>query len=332
VRLQQLFLGALVSIILSSTVQVFYYASVTRSDLKEKIRLKYVREWLKGSTVNLYYSLGNQVAAFPIILLFLVGGQAARGNYQAAATYSNVIGYSIFISYALYPRLLEGESVKSATQSLKNVMMFAIPMTVIVLSIPQSLLTVLNLQYSEAVPILILLSIDSLVLVATQFLTMVIFGVEKLDQEAAISMNKLLRSRIFKIFTLPLVQGAISIPACLYVLTRYATSEAVLAAIYVTAINLSLHTATLLVQYAITRRSVAIEIPWRSIGKYLLASLPTAALLLLIPDQTTLTPTFFIAITGAAIYAAVLLPIDRDARQIVIDVWNEVRNMFRSTN
>ena len=331
VRLQQLFLGALLSIILSSTVQVLYYVSISRPVLKEKVQWKYVREWLKGSTANLYYSIGNQVAAFPIILLFLLGGQAARGDYQAASTFSNIIGYSLFISYALYPRLLAGESVKGVAQSLKTVMMFAIPMTAIVLSIPRSLLTILNVQYSEAVPILILLAIDSLMLIGSQFLTSVIFGVEKLDEEATISMNKLVRSKIFKIFTLPFIQGAISIPACLYALTHYAQNEPVTAAVVVSAINLSLHAATLLAQYRIAHPSIAIKIPWTNIGKYIVASLPTAAMLFVIPTQTTLASTFAVAIAGFAIYAAILLATDRDARQIAVAISNEIRNIFGKT-
>jgi len=74
--------------------------------LKQKIRWEYVKEWLKGSVANIYNIAGNQIAAFIFILLFIYGGKAARGNYATAAIIANIIAYSFFLSFALYPKLL----------------------------------------------------------------------------------------------------------------------------------------------------------------------------------------------------------------------------------
>ena len=124
--LKQLFLGAMLSLIGSAAIQVVYYLKLTWQDLKQKIQWTYARAWLKASTVNIYNAVGTQLAAFSLILLFLLGGQAARGNYQAAATFANVISYSLFLSYALYPKLLGEGTLKDAASSLKMVLMFAI--------------------------------------------------------------------------------------------------------------------------------------------------------------------------------------------------------------
>jgi O-antigen/teichoic acid export membrane protein len=327
VQLQQLFLGALLSIIISVTIQVLYYLKLTSTDLKQKIRWPYTKEWLKGSTVNIYNAIGTQLAASTIILLFLLGGQAARGNYQAATTFSNIIGYALFLSYALYPKLLAENNLKDATSSLRIVLMFAIPMTTIILSIPQSLLTILNIQYNEATPILLLLAIDAFILLITQFYTSVIFGVEKIDEEATIPIKKLVKSKIFKIFTLPYAQAAISIPTCLYVLTQLAASRPVRAAVYVTAINLTAHTIILLIQYAMMHKAVPLKIPWKNMAKYIIASAPSALVLYFLPDVTTLTLTVAATTLGAAIYLIILLAIDREARKLVIAIFKEIKDM-----
>lgn len=327
VQLQQLFLGALLSIIISVTIQVLYYLKLTSTDLKQRIRWAYTKEWLKGSTVNIYNAIGSQLAASTIILLFLLGGQAARGNYQAATTFSNIIGYALFLSYALYPKLLAENNLKDATSSLRIVLMFAIPMTTIILSIPQSLLTILNIQYNEATPILLLLAIDAFILLITQFYTSVIFGVEKIDEEATIPIKKLVKSKIFKIFTLPYAQAAISIPTCLYVLTQLAASRPVRAAVYVTAINLTAHTIILLIQYAMMHKAVPLKVPWKNAAKYLIASAPSAVILYFLPDVTTLTLTVAAATLGAAIYLIILLAIDREARKLVIAIFKEIKDM-----
>jgi O-antigen/teichoic acid export membrane protein len=329
VRFQQLFLGALLSLIVGATVQVIYYLTLTAGELKQKIQWTYAREWLKGSTANLYNAIGTQLAAIPIILLFLLGSQAARGNYQAAATFAAMIGYALFLSYALYPKLLTEYNAKDVTGSLKTVLMFAIPMTTIVLTIPDSLLTILKVNYNEATPILLLLALDAFILLITQFGTNVIFGAEKLDEEATIPLRKLLGSKIFKVFTLPYVQAAISIPTSLFVLSQFGGGQPVLAAVYVTAINLVAHTATMLIQYVMMHKSVPIKIPWINIGKYILAAVPAAIVLHMLPDVTTITLTFAEVLVGAAIYMAILLTIDQEARKIVAEIWRELKNITK---
>lgn len=327
VRLQQLFLGALLSLIISSSVQILYYLRLTSKDLREKIQWTCVKEWIKGSTANIYNAVGSQMATLPIILLFLLGGQAARGNYQAASTFSNMIAYSLSLSFALYPKLLAESNMKDVTLSLKTMLMFAIPLTTIVLSIPQSLLIILNIHYSEATPVLLLLATDAFVLLISQFYTSVILGTERLDEEAKIPLRKLLKSKIMKVFTLPYIQAAISIPTCLLVLTQFTTDRPANAAAYVTAINLATHTLVLLIQCFTIRTDIPIKIPWKNIGKYMVASGASAAVLYVLPHTTTLLFTFALAVVGAAVYAAILLPIDKEARKLVTGIWKELRNL-----
>lgn len=329
VGFHQLFFGALLSLILAATVQVLYYLKLTFKELKQKIQWAYARDWFKYSTVNIYNAVGNQLAASTIILLFLYGGQAARGNYQAAATYANIVGYALFLSYALYPRLLVKNNLEEVTSTLKTVLMFAIPLSTIILSLSESLLTILKVSYNEATPILLLLTMDGFVVLITQFYSSVIFGIEKLDEEAAIPFKKLIRSKIFKVFTLPYIQAIIAVPASFYILTQYASGQSVLAAVYVTAINLIARVVTFFVQYAMMRSSVRIDVPWKSVGKYVLASAIMAAFLYILPRTTTITLTLAVVLAGSAVYMSTLLVIDGDARLIVKAILDTIRDLIK---
>ena len=327
VILHQLFVGALLSLILAATAQVLFYLRLTASEYRPRIQWNYIREWLKGSTVNLYNAAGTQLAALTIILLFVYGGQAARGDFQAASTYAAIIGYPLFLAYALYPRLLTKDSHEDVTFTLKTVLMFAIPLVTIILSVPQSLLTILNVHYSEATPILLLLTIDTFIVLITQFYSSVIFGAEKLDEDAKIPFKQLVKSKIFKVFSLPYIQAAITIPTSLYFLTQYSAGNSVLAAVIVVAANLVAHTTMLLIQYAMMHNSVPVVFPWKSTGKYVSASVVAAIFLHFVPHPTTLLSTFIVVIVGALIYTSVLLAIDRDARKIVVAIWNEFESI-----
>jgi O-antigen/teichoic acid export membrane protein len=325
VRFQQLFIGAMLSLILSALFQTLFYMKLLSKDLLQKVHWSYVREWLKGSTAILYNAVGGQLANFVFILLLVYGTQTGRADYQAAATFGAVIGYSSSLAFALYPKLLAENSLTEITESLKMVLMFALPMVAIVLSMSPSLLTVLKASYREASPVLIVLSIDALISLISQFYTSVLYGVERLDEEAKIPLRKLVRSKMFKLLTLPYVQAAITLPTTLYILTQFANGQAARAATYVAITIMSAHAIMLLLTYLIIRTSVRIIVPWGSIGKYVLTSAVTALILYLLPHPQTLALTFATVLMGAAIYAALLLATDKDARMLVRSILLEIR-------
>jgi len=329
VGLHQLFLGAMLSLVIAASVQALYYTRLLAKDLGQRIRWNYLREWLKGSTANFYNAVGNQLVAFVFILLFLFGGQAARGEYQAAATFANIVGYASFLAFALYPKLLAKNSLDDVALSLKTMLMFAIPMAAITITMSESFLTILNVFYRAASPILILLTLDAVVLLISQFYNSLVLGIERVDDVAKISLNKLARSKMFKVFTLPYIQAAIVLPTTYYVLTQLATNDSVQAVLYVTAISMCVHIATFFGLYAIMRTSVRMTIPWSSVGRYLFASAVTATALYILPHPTTILATFGKVAGGVTSYAALLLMIDAEARELVALIWHEIESILR---
>jgi hypothetical protein len=329
VGLKQLFMGAMVSLVVAALIQTVYYVGLLFEDLKQRIQWNYLKEWLKGSTAIVYNAIGNQLVAFIFILLFLYGGQAARGEYQAASTFANIIGYSASLAFALYPKMLAEECPSDVATSFKTVLMLAFPMATIAITLSASLLTILNASYATASPILILLTLDMFVVVISQFYTSCLLGIERLDEEGKISLRQLVRSKIFKVFTLPYLQATIALPASYYVLTQLSLSSSVQAVEYVIGISIFVHTITLIGVYIFMRKSMKIPVAWKSVGKYILASLATAAVLYLLPQTTTLVATFGKVTAGVATYAASLLAIDSDARILVAQILKEVRALFK---
>jgi len=322
------FFGAMISLIVATFIQIVYYLRLVLKDLRQRIQWSYVREWLKGSVGYIYNSVGVQIAGFIFILLFIYGGEAARGDYQAAATFAGIVGYSSALAFALYPKLLTEDSLKEVTSSLRTVLMFAIPMAAVAMSMSKSLLTVLKGSYADSWFVLFLLAIDAIIVLLSSFYTSVVLGIEKLDQGAKIPLNQFVRSKMFKVFTLPYVQAAIALPAGFYVLTQLAAGNPLQAAIYVTIINMGAHIAAFLFVYLTTLGSVTIVVPWRNIGKFVFASAIMVTVLYLLPHPTTIIPTLGTVVLGGAIYAALLLAIDREARMFVNSIWEEIKKSW----
>ena len=324
-------LAAMISLVTAIIIQITYYLKLVFADLKQKIRWDYAKEWIKGSAANIYNVMGNQLAAFIFILLILYGGKAARGEYQAAATISNIITYSSFVAFALYPKLLAEKKLEDVTTSLRTVLMFAIPMVAGAIAMPDSFLTILNVTYGEPTPILILrlLACDAFIITISTFFTSVLFGFERLDEKAKIPFKQLVKSNIFKVFTLPYIHSAITLPTAFYVLTNFAYNP-LQAALYVTIINMSARFTMFLILYIIVRKTVQVIIPWRNILNYVFAAAVMGVILYTIPHPTKITPTIGAAIAGGLIYIILLMIIEKEARSLIRSIWSEVRAEIRN--
>jgi hypothetical protein len=225
--------------------------------------------------------------------------------------------------------MLAGDFPKDVATSFKTMLMLAFPMAAIAITLSQSFLTILNVSYSAASPILILLTVDTLVVLISQFFTSYLLGAETFDLEGKISLRQLARSKIFKVFTLPYIQAALALPATYYVLTQVGFADSVQAVMYVVAINIAVHIVTFVALYGLMHREIRIGVAWKGIGKYVLASLATGIVLYLLPSTTTLTTTFGKVLVGAVTYVALLSMIDRDARKLVRQIWAEIKGAFR---
>jgi O-antigen/teichoic acid export membrane protein len=344
VQLGQPLVGALIATIVAISIQLFYYSKLLAERFKEKIQWGYVKQWLKGSLANIYNVIGVQIAAYVFIMLYDIGGAGGRGRYGAAATITNVISYSSFLAFALYPKLLADKRREDITTSLKTVLMFAIPMTVLAIVMSDSYITLLRSDYPDASIVLVVLAVDTLILVVNNIFSAVLFGMESLDQDEKISFRKLVRSRLFIAFSLPYVRSAVTLPLTYYILTTFAFNQPLQAALYMSAIYTLGHVIVFFVMYNLANKSINIGIPWKNILKYALASAVMAALLLVLPHPTGVPSTAstmeilfniakVLALTGvgAGVYLAIIMAIDKDARSLPKSILQEVRGKKSSS-
>jgi O-antigen/teichoic acid export membrane protein len=323
----QLFLGAMLALVVSGLFQVLYYFRLLAGEFKQKINWGYLREWLKGSAAIVYNAAGGQLVSFVLILLFLYGGSNTRAFYQAAFTFTNVIGYSASLAFALYPKLLAKTCpTEDVEVSFGTVLMFAIPLSTITMVMSQSFLTILNISYGVAWPVLIALTIDTLVVLISQFYASCLMGAEAFDVEGRISLPQLVRSKIFKVFSINYVQAAIALPLAYFVLTLMPVAGSVQAVVYVISILIGVHVSTFVGLYLNMHGSIGLPVAWKSIAKYVLTSFFMGVVLFLLPNTSTLIFTLAKAIAGFAIYALLLLAVDKQARELLRLIWKEIKS------
>ena len=331
VVLKQLLLGAVVATIIGYAIQTFYYVKTFAVELKKRLCIGYIGEWLKGSLANIYSVIGNQIAAYIFIMLFTYV-DTARGIYGAAATIVNVITFSSYLSFALYPKLLAEKKMDDVASSMKMVLMFAVPLTVGAIALADSYITLLRPGAAGAGPVLMVLALDSFVVVISGFYSSILYGVETVDEGSKLSLRQLVKSRLFISFSLPYLHSAIALPTAYYVLTNYAQKQPIQAALYVSIINAVVRFLMFLILVVVIRGMAKIHIPWKSISKYVFAAAVMGIILYVSPHPTTASSTLLeAAVTlvetgiGGLIYLGVLMAIDKEARSLPRDIINEFR-------
>jgi hypothetical protein len=294
-------------------------------DFTHRVNWAYVREWLKGSVANIYSIVGSQIAAFVFILLFTYGGEGARSNYGAAAQIASVVTYSSSLAFALYPKLLADRKPEDITTSFKTVLMFAIPMTVGAMALSDSYVIILKDIYRDAWPILIVLAINAFLGTVSNLFGAVLFGVEQVDEQASISFRGLVKSRLFIVFSLPYLQSAIVLPSAFFALTANTQNKSVQAAISISLIITLTNVVTCLIRYVIARKMITFALPWRNIMKYVFASLIMTTAFYLLPHPTRILFTLGMTAFGGIIYFTSLMAIDKEARTLVLTIWEEIK-------
>jgi O-antigen/teichoic acid export membrane protein len=323
----QVFLGAILALVVAPTVQLIYYLYKLRAFFKEKVNWSYLKQWIKSSPVLLYNVLGTQLLSFVFILLFVYGGAEARAYYQAALSFTTIVGYASSLAIALYPKLLANCcSKEDIGLSFKTVMMLAIPLATIVMTMAVSFLTVLNATYSDGSLVLVALTVDTLIVMLVTFYSQVLMGMEAFDAAGEIHFKKLVKSKIFKLFSIPYIQSAIALPATYFVLTQLYVDGPVTTAAAVVAVLIVVHLGTFVALAIRSRHSIHVPIAWRSITKYIFAAFLMGAALIVAPTTTTLLATIAKTIAGFALYTVILLAVDMQARELVRLVWKEVKD------
>jgi len=329
VELKLSLLGAILSIMAAFAVKIAFYFKTIMKELKNKVVFSYIKEWVKGSAFNIYNIIGDRIAAIIFIMLPIYGTEIATSYYQAALPIANIITYSSFLAYALYPKLLAENKIEDATTSIKMVLMFAIPMTAGVIAMADSYLVIQKQVYEVATPVLIILGVDALILTISSIYATVLYGIEKVDEKAKVPFKQVAKSRLFIAFSLPYAHSAITLPTTFYVLNNFAKNQPLPVATYVTAINTAAHLAMFLVLYIIVRKAVKVKIPWKNIAKYSFASAVMVTFLFVIPHPTTISLTLGLTTVGGIIYLMLVMMIDKEARMLTVSIWQEIKNRVK---
>jgi O-antigen/teichoic acid export membrane protein len=324
-----LYFGALAGLLISVFVQIGYYLYLLRDFLKEKIQLSYLKEWIKGSSIFIYSTIGGQITVLQYYMI-VIANHDSFAYYSAGAMFINVVGYAASLSFALYPKLLSEEcSDKHVTTIFSTMMMMAIPLATIAIVMSQSLLTVLNVAYINAWPVMIMMIVATILSLVGTFYSNFLTGTENFDITGKISLKLLVKSKIFKVLTLSYLQAGIIVPSTFVALKFLPVTDPIRVAEYIAAISIIVAVVYLIVIYWLVYKYAGkIFINIKEVSKYLAVAVVTGVVLFLLPTTSTLTFTLLKAFLGMGIYLGLLVLIDVQARILLRLIITEMKQIL----
>ena len=204
--------GAILSTTIAYIISIIIQLIYARDKLRSKIQLNFVKKWIKFSWVTMYPGLSNIIHGLDVLVFSLITGNViGLAFYSASKTIASLVAQTGGISRALYPKLLEDDKREFLKTNLTKLFYFAFPFSAISITFMKPALYALNPIYETASTVVILLTFQTFIANLSSTFYSALTGIEKVDVNENSTMRDYIKSKLFFIPTLYIIQGSIYI-------------------------------------------------------------------------------------------------------------------------
>lgn len=206
--------GAILAVTIAYIISIIIQLIYARDKLRSKIQLNFVKKWIKLSWVTLYPGLSNIIHNLDVLVFSVITGSViGLAFYSASNTIASLVAQTGGISRALYPKLLENDKREYLKTNLTRLFYFAFPFSAISITFMKPALFALNPVYETASMVVILLTGQTFIATLSATFYTTLTGIDKVDVNENSTIRDYLKSKIFFVPTLYIIQGSIYIGA-----------------------------------------------------------------------------------------------------------------------
>jgi O-antigen/teichoic acid export membrane protein len=199
-------LGVIITFFIAQSFSIVFQIYVLRNKIKGRIQFKYIIKWLKLSWLTLYSPLASSVYKTDI-LIFTIFSESITGLAIFAA--ANVVGSLITIANSItiptYAKILAEDKGNYLKENLTLMLFFAIPLGLISIVFSKPALFALNPVYEGAILIVIVMVFKGFLSSLINIFQQYVWGNEKVDIDSNANFKSFLKSSIFKIPTVKII-------------------------------------------------------------------------------------------------------------------------------
>lgn len=269
-------IGLILTVFIAYVSSIIILLVYTLSKIKSKFKKEFLVKWLKHFWIPLYPGVISTVSAMDVtVFSIFTGSVIGLAYWSASKAIATIVGQSQLISRAIYPKLLHGGSGEYVQENLTHLFYFAIPLVALTITFARPALFALNPLYEQAVPVVTIMVIQVFLTVLSNTFQSFILGMEKVDMTEKSTFKDYVKSKLFVLPTIILIQFSSYLISLTLILLFLANSSQLNLLIYWSIVSLVTQLPFTIYFYYVIRRNFNIQLNFSSLLKYLLVSIGT---------------------------------------------------------
>lgn len=279
--------GIILAVTAGYIVSIIILAIFAREKIKNKIQIKFLKKWLKFSWLSVYPAIGTSVLFLDVIIFSVLTGSVFGLSYWTVAIMISVlISSSGLVTIAIYPKLLQGVKGRYLGDNLVHLFFFVIPFTGLIISLSRPTLFLLNPVYEIAIPIVIIVALTYFLRTLSGVFQNYLRGMESVDTYEKSGFKDYLKSKLFYVPTLVLIQYSSYIILLIIMLLLFtSTSSQFELVIYWSVIALVTQIPFTVYFYALVRKNLTLKLDLGSIFKYLIVGIGVFGIVYVLAEE-----------------------------------------------
>ena len=331
--------GVVLTVTLAYIGSIFVLMNYAKEKLKAKINFKYLKKWIRLSWLPLYPAIGTTILLTDITVFSIITGSViGLAFWIAAAVIAKTIENSGLISRAVYAKLLQGHEPKYLENNVTQLFYFAILITAITITFARQGLFILNPVYEVAFPIVIVLSFQMFFYTIRGQFLLFITGVEKVDTKNSSTFKDYIKSKLFFVPTLILIESIIYISALTIglLIIKTITDSTMDLLMYWASVSLVTQIPLFIYSFILLRRDITISINFNSIAKYLGTTVIIFGIIYFVMEELLVyNESVYVFIPNVLIYLAagilsyiiITYFIDSNTKALINSIIKEIKNI-----
>jgi O-antigen/teichoic acid export membrane protein len=329
--------GVIITFFIAQNMSVIFQIYILRDKIKGKIQFKYIRKWLKLSWLTLYTPLSNLIYRTDI-LIFVIFSESLTGLaiFAVATIVSGIISIADYIVIPTYAKILAGDKEKFLKENLTLMLYFAIPLGLLSITFAKPALFLLNPIYEEVSLVVIIITIKVFLSSLVNIFQQYIWGNDKVDKEFEVDSKKFLKSSIFKIPTLKIIDysGYIILLIIGLIILKQNSVTDLDYVLYWASLSVIIQIPLLIYLGIQVRKELKITVDLKSVLKYILTGIMVFSLSVIITEEFLIytnsilefLPQLLLFVTiPLTLYVIITYIIDKRIKNIIHEIIKEIK-------
>ena len=332
-------IGIIISVAIANISSIIVLAISARETIKKEFQIKFLKKWFRLSWLPFYPGIAGMVHAYDVVVFSLmVGSVEGIGFWTAAVLLPNLISNSGLISTAVYAKLLQKGKMENIQRNVTQIFFFAFPLSAIVIVFAEPGLFILNPIYQIAFPVVIIMTFQVVLNTLSTVFQSMLKGVETVDVDEKASFKQYIKSKLFLLPTLLLIQYSIYITLLVIMLWVAGPDYDLIDLItYWAIIMLSTQIPITICHYIMVRKHLQITFEFSIILKYFAISLVVFSLIYYLTEQfleydsnvfVFVPAVLLFTMIGVFGYISITYLVDSRTKHLVSAIINELKERF----